>query len=266
MRCPQCGTVNPAGNEFCVVCGSVLPKGGAGSSKLLPFLIGGGVAILLVLIAAIALLLTSNNNGSPATPDNTAVAGVPNPTTTVAPTGAATLPPTATPLDALPTITPALVKPTALTFQFSPLTIGPDQLDGAYRRNDGTLFGRQEVALYGTGSSYDQANTSFNLAGTPANPVKLSLTGLDDERAAHCHLQVLLNGGLVYDQDNTFPNAPGNDIGVGGNDRYWGQFSVTLPASAFHTGSNTLTLRNTTAWAGYLGIPYILLNSIQLGA
>lgn len=144
------------------------------------------------------------------------------------------------------------------------VTIKASDLKNAYQRTDGTLYGRLEVALYGAGSGYEQGTTIFSLSAPPTANTTLTITGLDDERAAHCHLQILLNGQIIFDGDDTFPNVAANDNGVGGADRYWGQMTVTVPANQLKAGSNSLTLRNVTPWSGQLGIPYILINSIAL--
>ena len=141
-------------------------------------------------------------------------------------------------------------------------SIGADKIEGAYRRDDNTLFGRQEVALYGAQSGFNEGRTTFTLPAPPAQPLTLTVTGLDDERADHCGLQVLVNGTPVYAQPNTFPNTPGNDNGVGGADRYWGQMRVRVPATVLKGGANTLVLRNTTPGAD-TGIPYMLIAAID---
>jgi hypothetical protein len=51
---------------------------------------------------------------------------------------------------------------------------------------------------------------------------------------------------------------------VGGQDRHWGQLRLAIPAGALKPGANRLTLRNTTPWEGYLGLPYVLINSAEL--
>ena len=156
-----------------------------------------------------------------------------------------------------PPANPAPAQPPSARFS-------PYDLAGAYRRSDGALYGRPEVALYGAGSGYNEGTVAFDLRGTVSGDVSLVLTGLDDERAERCNLQVLLNGAQVFNGADSFPNTPTTDNGEGGGDRYWGQMRVTIPASALRQGRNTLTLRNTTPWQGSLGIPYILISDLRL--
>ncbi|MDB5078177.1 MAG: hypothetical protein JWP00_101 [Chloroflexi bacterium] len=156
-----------------------------------------------------------------------------------------------------PASTAAPVVPVSVRF-------AAGQLNGAYDRDDHTLFGRTEKALYGVGSGFGQGTINFRLDRAPTGKPVLRITGLDDELAAHCNFEVLVNGTPVFNGPNTFPNVPNNDNGVGGGDRYWGDMTIAIPASALKAGQNTLTLRNTTPWRGSLGVPYILINSVSL--
>ncbi len=169
--------------------------------------------------------------------------------------GNKTASPTATVVQTSPS--PAPAKPFALSFDSK-------GLQGAYERDDATLYGRLERALYGTGSPFSQGTITFKLDALPTETINLRLTGLDDERTAHCQLEVQLNGQTIFDGPDTLPNAPNGDNGEGGKDRYWGGMSLAVPSGALKLGTNTLILRNKTAWAGYLGIPYILINKIEL--
>ena len=143
-------------------------------------------------------------------------------------------------------------------------TFDSTKLNGAYERNDKTLFGRTEKALYGAGSTFDKATITFNLDRAPTGQPVLKITGLDDELPAHCTFQVLVNGTSVFKGPNTFPTVPGGDTGEGGKDRYWGEMSINVPASALKAGQNTITLSNLDPWKGSLGVPYILINTLSL--
>ncbi len=148
----------------------------------------------------------------------------------------------------------------------APLSVNFDssKLVGAYERDDKTLFGRTEKALYGTGSTFDKATITFNLDKAPTGQMVLKITGLDDELAAHCTFQALVNGASVFKGPNTFPTVPGGDTGEGGKDRYWGEMSINVPASALKAGPNTIILSNLDPWKGSLGVPYILINALSL--
>lgn len=195
----------------------------------------------------VSAALTTASNGGPTNSAGT-TAGVTTSaaasTTTTAPTNAA--------VTTAPPAVPVSVKFT------------PAQLNGAYDRDDHTLFGRVEKALYGAGSTYNQGTITFNLDKAPTGKPVLKLSGLDDERSARCNFEVLVNGVSVFNRPNTFPNVPGNDTGVGGSDRYWGDMSIPIPAGTLKAGQNTLVLRNNTAWTGQLGVPYILISNISI--
>lgn len=200
------------------------------------------------------------------TPVPTATA---RPTAVVAPT--ATKPPPTAPAPTATVRAPAVAPPTATATPrpvVLPATIrlGPETLGGGYRRTDGTLYGRPTSALYGAGSPYSEASTTFQWSATDTGtPLALLIAGLDDERVQFCDWEVALNGVVVYRGPTRLPNAPTNDNGVGGPDRYWGTVRIPLPSGALHSGPNTLTIANLTPWDGFLGIPYILVNEVAVG-
>jgi serine/threonine protein kinase, bacterial len=213
----------------------------------------------------------------------------PLPTATTAPPTAtvalpATVPPTAIKAAALATSVPPTAVPTAppTVAPTAPPTAAPsstaagggvgvvlddftpDQLNGSYQRLAGQLYGRPEVALYGVNSGYSTGTLTFTLATAPSGQVTLVLTGLDDEQTAHCPLAVVINDVTVFSSANTFPNTPTNDHGLGGNDRYWGQMRIAVPAGLLQAGANSLTLRN-LADGDTIGVPpYILINGLEL--
>ncbi|MGN6359253.1 MAG: protein kinase domain-containing protein [Thermomicrobiales bacterium] len=139
----------------------------------------------------------------------------------------------------------------------------PYQLQGAYRRTDGVLYGLPEVALYGADTPYAAGTLTFTLDDIPDGAAALVLSGLDDERPDQCRLQVLLNNRVVFDGASTFPNTPDGDNGVGGPPRFWGDMQISLPAGVLKAGPNTLVLRNATP-GKELGIPYMLIHGITL--
>jgi serine/threonine-protein kinase len=190
------------------------------------------------------------------------------PTATAVPPTATAVPPTATPIPPTPTrVIPtatAVPPPNPGNFSSSNNSFTPYSLAGSYRRDDGRLYGRPEVALYGSGSGYEQGTYNFKADSLPAVPVVLTLTGLDDERRENNSMQVILNGTQIYNGPSGFPNVPTSDNGEGGADRYWGQFRINVPANLFNAGTNSLVIRNNTPWQGYLGIPYILINQVNI--
>ncbi len=204
------------------------------------------------------------------------------PTTTPAPLTATSVPPTATAAPPTPTpVPPTSVPPTAVprppTATTAPPTatpvpttgtgttpaFNPAQLQGAYRRDDGTLYGQPAVALYGAGTQYSQGTLTFVVGTVPnGGRVSLILSGLDDEREEHCRLEVILNGTTVFDGPTMFRNAPSNDNGEGGTARYWSDMTINVPVSALKAGNNALVLRNRTPGAT-VGIPYILITNLD---
>ncbi len=207
----------------------------------------------------------------PPTPTPTRVPPTPTPTEEP-PAPTPTRPaPTATPTPRLPTATPTPTArpptPTPTRAATPPATAGfsPALLRGAYRRDDGTLYGRQAAALYGAGTGYNEGSFSFQVEAIPDGPIFLVLTGIDDERAQRCTLEVVINGQTVFSGANTLPNAPADDNGVGGQSRVWGTMRIPVPAAVLEEGVNTMTLRNATP-GSELGIPYILINDLDFVA
>ena len=99
----------------------------------------------------------------------------------------------------------------------------PEQLQGAYRRDDGKLYGLTgSRTLRRRDTSYSQGTFNFRASNVPNSTVILTIVGLDDERNDRCRLQVVLNGTTVFDAANTFPNTPPNDNGVGGKENATG--------------------------------------------
>lgn len=207
---------------------------------LLTLLIVGGVAAFF--------LLRSPENPTPTTSANqTATPG--SQTTTAAARTTTAAPQTTQP----PQTRPVNVN------------IAAGQLDGAYERDDKTLFGRTNRVLYGAGSGYSEGRITLNLDAPPPGAVTLRLTGLDDERqGVKCDFEIVVNDRQVFRGANGFPDTPRTDNGVGGGDRLWGGMSVEIPAGVLKAGRNTIVLRNNTPWSGQLGIPYVLINALSL--
>ena len=45
---------------------------------------------------------------------------------------------------------------------------------------------------------------------------------------------------------------------------YWDQMQLTIPSGTLVAGTNSLTLQNTSPSTS-LGVPYILINAVQIG-
>jgi hypothetical protein len=142
-------------------------------------------------------------------------------------------------------------------------SFNPYQLEGSYKRDDGTLYGRPQVTLYGAGSGYNQGTTSFNVEVLSNRQIFLKITGLDDERGVPNQFQVLINGTTIFDGPSGFPHVPNGDIGIGGSARYWGQMSIAIPAGTLKKGTNTLTIRNASPNGSVGSPPYILISNLE---
>lgn len=234
------------------------------------------VAPIVVPSTATALPPTATALPPTATAVPTALPTVPPTVPPPPPTVPPTVPPTIAPTP-LPTVAPTVVPPTA-TAPPAPAPPGrgqgnggapqaaafdTTQLQGAYRRDDGKLYGLPAAALYGAGTSYSQGTFAFRASNVPGGGLQLVLIGLDDERQEHCRLQIVLNGTTIFDDADTFPNVPPSDNGEGGKVRYWGRMMIVIPDGLVHDGDNTLVLRNRTPGPG-LGVPYILINNIGI--
>lgn len=208
-------------------------------------------------LAQLATLTAPTAAPTPAPPTATEIP--PTATATAAPpTATATVPPTP-----VPAPTPISPPPTVVVGAPWAEGFSPYQVEGAYQRPEGRLYGRRAVTLYGTGSGFDQGVWTFTAETLPDVPLVMSFIGLDDSLPEHTNLQVLLNGVTVFAGPNTFPNVPDDDNGEGGADRYWARMSIPIPAATLKIGPNTLTLRNTSPWQGALGNPYLLINDLD---
>ena len=223
---------------------------------------------------------------APAPPTATAIPPTPvapvvvPPTATPEPPPATAVPPTATVAPPTATATKAPPPPTATVAPPPPTAtptprgqgqgnngnvqvdkFKPEQLQGAYRRDDGKLYGLAEAALYGDGTGYSQGTFNFRASNVSNGTMIMTIVGLDDERDDHCRLQLVLNGTTIFDAANTFPNTPPNDNGVGGKERYWNDMAIRIPSGVLKEGANTLVIRNRTPGPN-VGIPYMLISDI----
>ena len=82
---------------------------------------------------------------------------------------------------------------------------------GAYRRVDGTLYGRPAAHFYGTGSGFSSASLELALDKQPTTYVALELTGLDDELADSVQIDIQLacgNGEAPVSIGHWFGSSP----------------------------------------------------------
>lgn len=182
----------------------------------------------------------------------------PEPTETPEPT-ATPEPPTPTPEPPTPTVPPvptvAFDTPFPLSsvpvqiFQGPSVTLNASDFKGAYRRDDGSLYGLPAVHIYGGDSGYDEASASVNVGGggKASQFILVTITGMDDEKSEHVPMQLWLNDYLIWEGPSPFANEAWTDVAwlVGNLD-------------ALKPGNNTLSIVN-TAGDGNVGEPPWLL-------
>jgi hypothetical protein len=207
-------------------------------------------------------------------PTVTATLEPPTPTATVAATATSTPEPTATPEpptatpEPEPTATPepptATPEPEPTEPPASPVafdtpfpigeipaeflgnakaTLGADDWQGGYRRDDGVLYGLPAVHMYGQGSGSESISASFEVDEAPSSYIVIQITGMDDERRQKAPMRLWLNDYLVWEGPSPFANEDWTDIG-------W----LVGSLDALHPGTNTLTLEN-MAGNGEVGQP-----------
>ena len=122
-----------------------------------------------------------------------------------------------------------------------------------------------QVAIYGAGSGYNVGILTFEATDLPSGQVTLVLTGLDDERDAHCTIQILLNGRTLYSGTSNFANRP--TPGATDTDELfpWDQMRIIVPKGTLQSGTNTLVIRNISTGAE-IGPPYILINNLEFAS
>jgi hypothetical protein len=77
-------------------------------------------------------------------------------------------------------------------------------------------------------------SAAFTLSEVPEQDAFLHLVGLDDEKPGRAAFQVLVNGKIVFDGENTFGETD------------WSQMKISIPAKVLIKGVNTIEIKNTT--------------------
>jgi serine/threonine-protein kinase len=212
------------------------------------------------------------------------------PTATPEPPTPTPEPPTATPEPPTPTLEPETPTPEAPTATPEPdasptappagfnqpfpagnlpgsIANGPrvdipaDSFSGGYRREDGVLYGRPAVHLYGQGSGADVTEARFVLDAQPEQYIVLEIVGLDDESTQHVPIQVLLNGNVIWRGQSPFRNAnvPEDDPSA------WTRIAWQLNDLTFaQQGENTLTIVNLGTNGEIGSPPWVLVNSASV--
>ena len=206
------------------------------------------------------------------TPQPTATATTPPPTSTPEP-------PTPTPTPEPPTLTPepepteppppdvpdvAFNTPFPIASLPTDVSQGPSStidaggFEGAYRRDDGELYGLPAAHLYGTGSGATSATATFTANTTPSEYILVQLTGIDDEIAGKVPIRVSLNGNVVWEGPSPFQNGTGDFESTA----YWTDVGWLVGNLGWiNEGQNSLTVE-IVGIPGQVGTPpWVLLTS-----
>lgn len=137
---------------------------------------------------------------------------------------------------------------------------GADIWKGGHYRGDGAAYGRQWTAIYGAASEYPRTTLTLSLTDDPSLPVRLFVTGLDDELLAKNQIRVEVNGQRVYQGESWFPNWDG--VGSGAN-AAWTTVEISVPPELLMQGANRITIRNLSEAGSFGQAPYVLLASVE---
>lgn len=126
---------------------------------------------------------------------------------------------------------------------------------GGYYRGDDGFLGRQWTAIYGAQSEYPRATIGFRLDRAPAEPVTVTISGLDDESGVPKQIAFEVNGKRAYEGPSWFN---GWDGAGNGENAVWSNAEITIPAALLARGDNVVTVVNLTQSANFGEPPYVL--------
>lgn len=151
----------------------------------------------------------------------------------------ATVARTATPARPTPTLVPVNSAVAAAGGQT--VRLDDPLWQGSYRRSGRpTVYGgRSATWIYGVGTDYSAMQAQFELAGEPAGAAELRIEGMDSEDRARTHIQITLNGQLLFDGPNPLPD---DDLPL--ESGTWASASWTIPEGLLRPGTNTLRIAN----------------------
>lgn len=137
-------------------------------------------------------------------------------------------------------------------------TIDAGGFEGAYRRDDGQLYGLPAAHLYGQGSGARVATATFTVNEAPSEYVLIQLTGIDDEVTAKVPIRLSLNGNVVWEGPSPFQNG-GTDFD---SPQWWTDVGwLVANPEWLQEGQNTLTVE-IIGVNGEIGVPpWVLLTS-----
>ncbi|MCA9858504.1 MAG: hypothetical protein KC438_02235 [Thermomicrobiales bacterium] len=152
-----------------------------------------------------------------------------------------------------------LVNPT--TSVSTTVTLAASEWTGGYYQGNGAWYGRPWAALYGTQTQYSTATVTIQLSSTPTGPVTLTLTGLNDESGTKNPINITINGTSIFNGTSWFASWDGSGQG---ENAPWTTVAITIPASYFALGANSIAVSNLTNSSNFSQPPYVLLGAAQI--
>ncbi|TXG87708.1 MAG: hypothetical protein E6R14_00800 [Thermomicrobiales bacterium] len=141
------------------------------------------------------------------------------------------------------------------------VTLAASEWTGGYYQGNGQWYGRPWSALYGTQTQYSTASLTIQLSSTPTGPVTLTLTGLNDESGTKNPIQITINGTSIFNGTSWFASWDGQGQG---QNAPWTTVAITIPASYFALGANSIVVSNLTNSSNFSSPPYVLLGAAQI--
>ncbi|MFW6074773.1 MAG: serine/threonine-protein kinase [Chloroflexota bacterium] len=134
-------------------------------------------------------------------------------------------------------------------------TFGRDQFveGGAYRRDDGELYGRPAAHLYSQETDYPATTVTFNVNDGPSSYIGIRIIGMDDESEGRVPMRLSLNDNVVWEGESPFEDEEWTEV-------IWRVGSLGW----IEEGENTMTIE-VLAPDGEFGLPpWLLLNEAQV--
>ena len=152
-----------------------------------------------------------------------------------------------------------LVNP--VTSVSTTVTLAASEWTGGYYQGNSVWYGRPWAALYGSQTQYGTATITVQLGSTPTGPVTLTLIGLNDESGNKNPIQITVNGTTIFNGTSWFASWDGQGQG---ENAPWTTVYITIPASYFVVGANSIAVSNLSNSANFSQPPYVLLGAAQL--
>ena len=215
---------------------------------------------------ATATTLTISTATAAPTPTITATAtSIPPPTATLAPTE------TPVPVDVdaddtgtAPTIASSAQRVSANASSSSStaqlITFSSSDWSGVCDDVDASTYGRDAVAIRGSGSSCPSATLSFTLDQAPSGDTTLTVSGFNGE-SVPVMVAIEINGSRSAASNQFFDTWDGAASSIDAN---WGRAQLVLPRGYLRAGDNTISLVSTSTGSSPTDPPYLLLGEATL--